>query len=310
MQQIALCSEVGRGPMPKVSTSAASRVPQVPRNASDEHEFSVLGSRPFEHFARALHEAQPDIYGSHLYGPDGQGQYGADHIAFHRNEPAPWLEVGQSKAHRSFGQSNIRSAAKEFTDHWDTHWHDKNVRRFILFVGCAIKSRNAGDEIIRLNNEFAKLGVELLVWDANAIYDRILSAPAVVRAHLGQDWYSKLFGEPVGPFTGIVRDLQRGDRSALAVGGFVARLNQAEGAEINELRRRARLGESAAVIAEIEEMLASPLAGATAPVVQAEQRRVLAGLLIRRDPARARSLLDEADGLDGTSERLRHILLL
>lgn len=131
-----------------------------------------------------------------------------------------------------------------------------------------------------------------------------------MRAHLGQDWYSKLFGEPVGPLTGIVRDLQRGDRSALVVGGFVARLNQAEGAEINELRHRARRGESAAVIAEIEEMLANPVARATAPEVQAEQRRVLAGLLIRRDTDRARTLLDEADALDGTSERLRHILLL
>lgn len=287
-----------------------SNIPRVTRSAADEHGFHTLGSRPFEHLVRALHEAQPDIYGSQLYGPDGQPQFGADHIAFHRGEPAPWLEVGQSKAYRTFGKAQLSKAAKDFTDHWDTHWRDLDVRRFILFVGCPIKSRAAADEIIRLTAEFAALGVELQVWDSNAIYDRLPAAPAVVRAHLGQDWYSKLIGEPVGPLTGLVRDLQRGDQGALVVGGYVARLNQAESAELAELRRRSRRGEVAAVIGELEAMLRGPVAGASAPEVLAGQKRMLAGLLIRRDADRARMLLDEADALDGTSERQRHILLL
>ena len=290
--------------------SVSSNIPRVSRSASDEHEFHTLGSRPFEHFVRALHEAQPDIYGSQLYGPDGQPQFGADHIAFHRAEPAPWLEVGQSKAHRTFGPAKLREAAKDFTDHWDAHWRERDVRRFILFIGCSIKSRAAADEIIALTAEFAELGVELQVWDANTIYDRLPAAPAVVRAHLGQDWYSKLIGEPVGPLTGLMRDLQRGDQGALVVGGYVGRLNQAETAELVELRRRSRRGEGDAVIGELEAMIRGPVAGATAPEVLAEQKRMLAGLLIRRDAGRSRALLDEADALDGTSERQRHILLL
>jgi hypothetical protein len=94
------------------------------------------------------------------------------------------------------------------------------VRRFILFVGYAIKSRAAADEIITLTAEFAELGVEFQIWDANKIYDRLAAASGVVRAHLGQDWYSKLVGEPVGPLTGLMRDLQRGDQGALIVGGY------------------------------------------------------------------------------------------
>ena len=289
---------------------APSNIPKVSRSASDEHEFYTLGSRPFERFACALHAMQPDIQGAYLYGPDGQPQFGADHVAFHRGHPAPWLEVGQSKAYRSFGPAQVRKAAKDFTDHWHTHWAGRDVRRFILFVGCAIKSREATDEIIRLTVAFAALGVELQVWDAGAIYDHLSGAPAVVRTHLGQDWYSKLFGEPVGPLTGLVRNLQRGDQDALVVGGYVARLNQAESAELVELRRRFRRGERVAVIGELEAMLASSAAAATAPEVLAGQKRMLAGLLIRRDGERARALLDEADALDGTSERLRHILLL
>ena len=290
--------------------SAHSHIPKVSRSASAEHEFHTLGSRSFERFACALHGAQPDIQGAHLYGPDGQPQFGADHIAFHRGDPTPWLEVGQSKAHRSFGPAQVRKATKDFTDHWDTHWAGRDIRRFVLFVGCTIKSREATDEIIRLTIAFAALGVELQVWDAAAIYDRLASAPAVVRTHLGQDWYSSLFGEPVGPLTGLVRELQLGDQGALVVGGYVARLNQAEGAELVELRRRFRRGEGATVVVELEAIIGSPTARATAPEVLAGQMRMLAGLLIRRDADRARALLDEADALDGTSERQRYILLL
>jgi len=289
-----------------------SNTPKIPRHASDEHDFHVLGSRPFEHFARALHETQPDIFGSQLYGPDGQGQFGADHIAWHRSEPAPYLEVGQSKAKRTFGPSDLRNAAKEFTDHWNTHWWDKGVRRFILFVGCVIKSRKAADEIIALTRDFADRGIELQVWDAHAIYDRLPAAPSVVRTHLGHEWYARIFGEPAGPLTGLARDLARGDRGAFMVGGYVARLNQAETAELIELRRRTRRGESATIIAELETMLfGSPVADAVAPEVRAGQLRMLAGLVVRRDPPeRTRQLLDEADALDGDSQRVRDILLL
>jgi hypothetical protein len=284
--------------------------PKVPMHPSDEHDFHVLGPRGFEEFARALHEAQPGIQGTLLYAPDAK-QFGADHVAFHRGDHMPWLEIGQSKAHKTFSASQIRRAAKDFTDHWETHWQPKNVRRFILFVGCTIKSQQAADAIIELTAEFAGRGLEFSVWAANAIYDRLSSAQGVVRAHLGQDWYSKLFGEPAGPLTGLVRDLESGNRSALEVMGIVGRLNQAESAEIAELRRRARRGELDAVIADLDDQLFGTTAGATAREIRAEKLRLLAALIIRRrDFERARRLLDEADGLDGTSERLRAILLL
>src|SRR4051812_1185093 len=126
----------------------AGRVPRLSFNPSDDHAFYDLGSRRFEYFACAIHAAQPDILGAHPYGPDGQTQFGADHIAFHQGDGAPYLEVGQSKAERRFGQTQIRNAANDFLDHWEAHWREKDVRRFILFVGCAIKSREAGEEII------------------------------------------------------------------------------------------------------------------------------------------------------------------
>src|SRR5689334_19722027 len=118
-------------------------VPRLSPNPESEHAFYELGSRRFEQFARALHEAQPNIAGAKLYGPDGQEQFGVDHYAFRRPEDGGGIEVGQAKAERTFGPSDIRRAADKFLAHWDNHWRDREVHRFILFVGCAIKSRKA-----------------------------------------------------------------------------------------------------------------------------------------------------------------------
>lgn len=288
------------------------RTPRLTANSENDHAFYEIGPRRFEHFARALHEAQPGILGANLYAPDGQEQFGIDHVAFHRDESGTHLEVGQAKAEKRFGPDAVRKAADKFLSHWDTHWHDKRVRRFILFVGCTIKSRKAGDEIIAQTLRFAALGIDFLVWDSPAIYDRLPGAPAAVRTYLGQDWYERVFGKPAGPLSGLLRDLETGwDLSVLRVQAVVTRLNQAETAEIGELKRRARRGEGRRVAAELESALHSETAAILAPAVKADKLRLLAGLTMEADNhARIRQLLDEADALDGDSARLRAILLM
>ncbi|GEO02091.1 hypothetical protein NSE01_39230 [Novosphingobium sediminis] len=298
--------------MKKSSVAPQPSYPRLSRNPHDEHAFWELGSRGFENFARALHAAQTDIIGTQLYGPDGQEQFGADHIAFHRHDPIPYLEVGQSKAERRFGQSEIRTAADKFIEHWESHWREKDVRRFILFVGCAIKSRQAGDEIIAQTQRFAALGIQFSVWDSAEIYDRLPGANVAVRTYLGQDWYERIFGKPTGPLTGLQQALERGsDLSAVCLQHYVTRLNQAETGEIAELKRRARRGESRRVIAELESALRSEAVDVLTASVKADKLRLLAGLLIPSENfARVRQLLDQADSLEGESNRLRAILAL
>ena len=242
--------------MRKSSAAPQPSYPRLSQNPQDEHPFWELGSRRFEHFARALHASQPEILSTSLYGPDGQEQYGADHIAFHRHDPTPYLEVGQSKAERRFGPSDIRKAAEKFLEHWEDHWREKDVRHFILFVGCSIKSRQASDEIISQTRKFADLGVQFSVWDSSQIYDRLPSANVAVRNYLGQDWYERIFGKPTGPLTGLQQALERGwDLSAVSLQDYVTRLNQAETGEIAELKRRARRGETPRVIAELAALI-------------------------------------------------------
>lgn len=287
-------------------------VPRLSLNPEAEHAFYELGPRRFEQFARSLHEAQPNIAGSKLYGPDGQEQFGIDHVAFRRPEDGGGIEVGQAKAERRFGPVDIRRAAEKFLAHWDEEWRKRQVRRFILIVGCAIKSRKAADEIIAQHARFAALGIEFLVWDSTDIFDRLHGANVVVRTYLGQDWYERLFGKPSGPLDGLQQELERGwSLGALRVQSLVTRLNQAETAEIAELKRRARRGEVARVVAELENALNSEVSKALSPSIKAEKLRLLAGLILNDgDQARVRQLLDQADRLDGDSARLRAILLL
>ena len=285
--------------------------PRLSPNPESEHAFYELGSRRFEQFARALHEAQPNIAGAKLYGPDGQEQFGVDHYAFRRPEDGGGIEVGQAKAERTFGPGDVRRAADKFLAHWDDHWRDREVHRFILFVGCAIKSRKAADEIIAQHARFDALGVEFLVWDSSSIFDRLHGANVVVRTYLGQDWYERIFGKPSGPLDGLQQDLEKGDLGAFRLFDFVTRLNQAETAEIVELKRRARRGEVRQVIDELERALNSEASKALSASVKAGKLRVLAGLLLNGDDlSRVRRLLDDADSLDGDSTRLRAVLLL
>ncbi|GAY22778.1 hypothetical protein SFOMI_3340 [Sphingobium fuliginis] len=179
-------------------------------------------------------------------------------------------------------------------------------------MGCAIKSRQAGDEIITQTQRFAALGVQFSVWDSTEIYDQLPSANVAVRTYLGQDWYERIFGKPTGPLTGLQQDLERGwDLSAIRVQHYVTRLNQAETGEIAELKRRARRGETPRVVAELESALRSDAFDALSASVKADKLRLLAGLLMQsQEFARVRNLLDQADALDGDSIRLRAILTL
>ncbi|KTF67839.1 MULTISPECIES: HTH domain-containing protein [unclassified Sphingomonas] len=291
---------------------SAPQKPRLSANPESDHAFYELGPRRFEHFARALHETEPHIFGTSLYAPDGQEQFGIDHVAFYRGPEGHHLQVGQAKAEKKFGSSDIREAADKFLQYWESHWRDRNVQRFVLFVGCNIKSRQAADEIIAQTARFLALGITFEVWSAATIYDHLPGAPAAVRNYLGQDWYEKIFGKPTGPLDGLLRDLESGiNLGALRLQDFVSRLNQAESAEIKELKRRARTGAVAAVRAELEYALRSETALALAPATKAEKLRLLAGLIMAPGNAvRIRQLLDEADTLAGDSLRQRAILLL
>lgn len=289
-------------------------MPRILNKASDEHEFHSLDQKPFEHFAAALHEAQPDMLSATLYAPDGQRQYGIDHVVFTRDaEGRSVLEVGQSKAYKRFSAADLVKATDKFLKNWESRWRAMNVRKLIVFVGCVVKNGRTHDALIREVARFADLGIELELWDAWKIYTRLTSAPQVVSVHLGRDYHAKLFGDASAPFADLQRELLRGDMGGQRAMGMIARLNQAETAELAELKRRVHRGEQDAVYEQLEGTLHQPgVSDAIAPDVRAGMERLLAALAIAREEyPYAKLLLDRADGRDrGRSPRLRALLML
>lgn len=281
----------------------------ISRNPSDKHDFHTLGAKNFEYFCCELHRYEDGIVSTHIYAPDGQKQFGIDHLAFRADGN---VEAGQSKAYERFGPAQIQKAADEFLDHVQTHWKGKNIVRFILFVSCAVKSKKACDEILVQVSRFKKLGIDFALWSESTIYGRLGAAPGVVRNYLGQEFHEKLFGKPGSQLAELMQAVVSGNDKAFKASGILSRLNQASIGEIAELRRQARRGEVDIVIDRLESTLQnSAAAEALSPENKAEMLRLLAGLLISKDEfVRVKALLDEADAASGSSAKLRAMLTL
>ena len=199
-------------------------MPKIPHKASDEYEFYSLEQRQFEHFAAALHEAQPGILYAKLYAPDGQKQFGIDHVAFAKDASGQTLlEVGQSKAYRVFRPTDLAKATAKFLEHWETRWRPMEVRKLIIFVGCVVKSGKTDDLLIAETARFAALGIELELWDAWRIYRKLNDAPQVVSTYLGRDYHAKLFGDASAPFADLQRELLLGDMTGRRARALVDR---------------------------------------------------------------------------------------
>lgn len=279
------------------------------RNPTDNHDFHTLGSKVFEQFCCDLHRHEEGVVSTNLYAPDGQKQFGIDHVAFRSDGN---VEVGQSKAYQRCLPAQITKAADEFIEHVGSKWQDKRVTKFILFVACPVKSAKACDEIVVQAARFKKLGLDFALYSEQEIYARLSSAQGVVRTYLGQEFVEKLFGKPGAHFAELTQQVISGNTQALHTTGILSRLNQASSHEVLELRRKARRGEVDAVVDHLEEALRNSAASdALSHENKSEMLRLLAGLLIGRDEfTRAKELLDTADSIDGISTKLRALLAL
>jgi len=278
--------------------------------ANPDHQlFQDLGQKKFESFSLALHEASEGLSGGRLYAPDGE-QFGIDHIV--NRGPGQGIEVGQSKDYATFSRAQITSAADAFMAHWETRWRGLDVKRFILFTACEVKAVTAADEVLKQQRRFGRLGLSFELWDAARILEKLAAAPQIIRRHLGERAHEQLFGKTGNPLDGLTTAIASGDRAALDATLIVSRLGSAEQARLEAWQRRVRGGEGAAVASEIE---AAATGGADeralSPGLRAAERRLLAGIvLVGGDVGRARTLADEADALDGTSDRLRAMILM
>ena len=282
------------------------------RNPDVHQSFAEMSKERFEHFAAAMHEAQGEIRFANLYAPDGQKQFGVDHLAYRKDGK---IEAGQAKRYKRVTEGNVRSWANDFLKHWETHWKSKNIVMFRFFFACAVKNRKANDELIAQQKEFAKMGIELEWWDANDIFRKLPEAKQAVRLYLGQEDYNRIFGPPTGPFASLAAQMDSGSPNAFALSAIGKAFHDGSSQQLESFQLLVKRGKRTEAKAQLESKLRQPdVVDALVSEDRAAHWRLLASLEISAgEYSKAKAHLDAADAANtqaGTSERLRMVLAM
>lgn len=123
--------------------------------------FSELPSGHFEEMTRALHSNEPDIKSARLYKTQRQRQFGIDVLAECRDGR---VEVSSCKCYGKLAKGEIATFSDDFLEHWESHWKDKGVRRFILTSAAYVHSDQREAEVKEQKRRFAEYGITYEVW--------------------------------------------------------------------------------------------------------------------------------------------------
>jgi hypothetical protein len=208
--------------------------------------FHKLGEYVFQDLCRDLLAAEETVATCDNYGTRGQKQYGVDLLAYRRHGDG--IEVAQCKAYASFGPAAIKKASDDFLEHWDQRWSTSNVKRFILFVGCALDQTQQQDALQQERRRFAALGVCYEPWSAATILNKLRSRPGIVASYCkpADYWVREICGQaPDLPSRLTDRSQQREIVSTLLedqLEQLAARVSGEMGRQLDEVRERWREG--------------------------------------------------------------------
>jgi hypothetical protein len=155
--------------------------------------FHELGEYPFQELCRDVLDAEPTVATCSIYGARGDHQHGIDLIAY--RDAGDGIEVGQCKAYADFPPRDIRAASDEFFDYWETHWKNRQVKRFILFVASDLDSRQRQDEIDKQVERFKTCGITYEAWPAAQLRNKLRSHPSIVGTYCPPFWVADICGD-------------------------------------------------------------------------------------------------------------------
>lgn len=148
---------------------------------NDEYEFQersleLLTTPPDSGARREL-----DPYGQReVYGRRGQRQFGIDLLATRIDGRK---DAGQCKFYKKLTASDVKNSVDEFLSHWNSHWHNKRVARFILFASCETDSHLIQDEVMVQQTVLKKFDVEFEVWGQSRFWQELAN-----RQGLDREW--------------------------------------------------------------------------------------------------------------------------
>ena len=141
-----------------------------PLEAGVPPPFHDMDEYRFQHLCKDLFMMEEDISTCNIYGVRGQKQRGIDLIAY--REESDGIEVGQCKCTKQFSATDVTSVSDKFFEHWD-NWESRDIRRFILFVGCELDRTEYHDEIDKQIKRFNEEKISYDPWDASTIQNKL-----------------------------------------------------------------------------------------------------------------------------------------
>ena len=153
--------------------------------------FHQMPADAFEEMCCAILANEPDNVTADLYHRPRQAQYGIDIIG-HRHDRT--IYVISCKCYSNLTKGNLANWSEDFLKHWDDHWKEKSIRKFILAVSVDVKSRERKDEIEAERKRFAKIGIEYEVWPPRYMQEKLRHHPGLIAQFLGIEWVSRLCG--------------------------------------------------------------------------------------------------------------------
>ena len=170
---------------PSLLTPSIARSRQPPFHEMDWQEFQRLTT--------AVLGEEPDIATSNEYGMSGQSDRGADVLA--RVKSATIVEVASCKVRKTISPAELSNWSEDFLKHWDDHWKNQNVRRFILattarkLTDCRIQ-----DQISCEIRRFAELEIQYELWGPEDFVRKLRPHRALAARYIVDSWVEIICG--------------------------------------------------------------------------------------------------------------------
>jgi len=262
----------------------------------------------FERMTLALLFKEPGIAFAALYRAPRQPQFGVDAIA-RRDDNTN--EVASCKCHRLIRKGQLTEWSNEFLDHWDRHWQDQKIKRFILAVAADVHSKERDEEVKAETARFAALGIKYEVWAPDQLQEKLRLHRGIVTQHVGVEHVERICGVlPITTYLATGESIVAEGMSADLAVSFRTLASGALRERVEHLLERFRSGHIAEISAALDELGAGPGWEVLSAPDKARVLRLKAHLRIHvSDDASALVLADEADELALQEEpRLRAFL--
>ncbi|ARR52341.1 hypothetical protein HY78_02140 [Rhizorhabdus wittichii DC-6] len=170
---------------------------QPPVRKAQVPPFHEIAWDDFEVLTTELVGFEPDIVTSQRHGLPGRvSDRGADVLALRRDGAH---EVASCKRYSRMSVAKLKTWCDEFLDHWESYWHEKEIRRFVL----ATSARNVDaidiiERALKERKRFAALGISFEIWGPAQIASRLRPHRLTAQVFLTSAWADHICG-PVEP---------------------------------------------------------------------------------------------------------------